>query len=334
MNIKYDYNFKAFTDENSLSYYLLGAFVTDGCVYKNNKNTYACQLSSCDFEWLRSIADLIGTNLKIHVFKKNYYGIRITRNEIAQWFILHGCFPRKTLTLKIPKIPLQYMPDFLRGCIDGDGSIGTYFNKSTKRMCSLTSASKNFLTEIKKYLSSINIDSGITEKKQKIPSIINNKQVIQKHKCYSLYTTGKNCYNFVKHIYYNNQQISLKRKAKLAHNIIDFYEKTKITDKRKTRALNIGCKIAWPEDLKLLELLKNSNIEQLAKKLGVHGTAIRNRLKNSRLYDQIIKNQKIFLPKNEELITLLNQYNCLELSKHLNIGYKTLLKKLKERGLH
>ncbi len=118
MTIKYNYNFSVFNNEDDISYYLLGAFITDGCVYINNINkksiNYAIQLSSCDIDWLNDIKNIIGVNLKLHKFKDNYYGIRIIRNEIAQWFINHGCLPRKTLNVKLPIIPNKYMPDFLR----------------------------------------------------------------------------------------------------------------------------------------------------------------------------------------------------------------------------
>ena len=129
MTIKYDYNLSVLYNEDDISFYLLGAFITDGCVYKNNGNTYACQLSSCDKDWLETIKKILGKNLNIHQFKENYWGIRITRNEIAQWFIKHGCIPQKTYSITLPQIPEKFFSDFLRGCIDGDGSIGTYVSK-------------------------------------------------------------------------------------------------------------------------------------------------------------------------------------------------------------
>lgn len=334
MTTKYDYNLAAFYDENDLSYYLLGAFMTDGCVYKNNKNTFACQLSSRDREWLDTIKELIGSNLRIHTFKKNYYGIRIIRNDIASWFMSHGCVPRKTLTLKMPAVPQQYMPDFLRGCIDGDGSIGTYFNKdSTKRTCCLISASKEFLDGVQKYLHLQDIKSGITEKKQGRPAIINGKPIIQKHKCYCLYTTGINCFKLLHLIYYPEHKISLARKYGLAKEIISFYKNTPITDKRHIRKLNIHCKIQWPEDNELINMINNSNVERIAIKLGIHGTAVRQRLITRGLYDQVKKNQRVVLPPDDILIPLLKESSVLAVSKRLNIGYKTLRIKLKERGL-
>jgi hypothetical protein len=290
MNLKYHYNFSVLTAEDATSYYLLGAFITDGCVYKTNPNTHACQISSCDQSWLNSIKDTLGKNLKLYKFNENYYGIRIIQNHIAQWFLDHGCYPRKTLTVELPKIPIKYMPDFLRGCIDGDGSLGIYQGKtSVKRCCYLISASKTFLDEIQTYLSSIGIQSGITEKKQKSPTILDDKAIIQKHKCYALYVGAKNCYKLVKHIYYDGHILHLDRKYNIAKNIIDFYEKSTVIDKRKVKPLNMGCKIQWPDNNVLLELINQSNVSVVARQLGVHSSAIRNRLKRRGLYDDIKK---------------------------------------------
>lgn len=212
-----------FTNEDNISFYLLGAFITDGCVYKNNKNTYACQLSSIDYEWLRKIADIIGQNLKIHQFSKGYFGIRITRNDISQWFINRGCLPRKTYNVVLPDIPDQYFPDFIRGCIDGDGSIGTYYYKNNaKRVCQLISASQIFLQQIQEKLKTKDIYSTIVNR-GKCNSVLNNKHIIAKTDSFSLVFNRYNCFKLLEMSYYNNHQISLNRKYLKAKEIIDFY---------------------------------------------------------------------------------------------------------------
>lgn len=333
MTLKYDYNLQTFYNENAISYYLLGAFITDGCVYKNGKTTYACQLSSCDRDWLEDIAKLIGTNLNIHQFTENYFGLRITRNEIAQWFINHGCTPRKTYDITLPMIPDKYFADFMRGCIDGDGSLGTYVsNGNTQRRCVLISASEIFLQNIQEKLFEKQIQTTITNR-GKQNSTLNDKKINATVNSYSLNASSTNCFKLLKLIYYPKHSISLERKKLLAEEIITHYENRITPDLRNISHFNIGCKIDWPEDNLLLEMINKSNIEQLSITLGVHPTAIRNRLKCRGLYDQIVKYQKVFLPPDDELKILLKQYNYTQLSKHLDVGYKTLLRKLKERGL-
>ena len=48
--------------------------------------------------------------------------------------------------------------------------------------------------------------------------------------------------------------------------------------RKKYQKINHQYKIEWPEDDKLLELLKQSNFVQLGISLGVSGNAIRKRL--------------------------------------------------------
>ena len=287
----YNYNLSVFYNENCISYYLLGAFITDGCVYQNNKNTYACQLSSCDLDWLESIKNIVGTNLKIHKFTQNYYGLRIIRHEIASWLISHGCYPRKTYSIVLPNIPDQYFRDFLRGCIDGDGSIGIYPNKNNiKRSCQLISASKIFLEQIQNKLKLLNIKATITNR-GKQTCFLKDRLIKATVDSYSLNFYGQNCYKFLKYIYYDTNQIALNRKKQLAIQIINYYNSLPNMDLRKNRKLNVGCKINWLEDNELIDLIRKSNVEQVAKVIGVSGSAIRKRLKRRNLYE-IVQNFK------------------------------------------
>lgn len=330
MNIKYNYDFSVFYKEDQLSYYLLGVFMTDGCVYKTGTNRYACQISSKDMDWLNDIKNKIGNNLQLYKFGENYYGIRIIRNELAQWLIGKGCVPRKTLTIKMPNIPQQYIPDFLRGCIDGDGSIGTYTYEGhgTSRKCYLISASEQLLIEIQNYLKDQNIKSTIIEKKQKEPVIVNGKSIIQKHKCYALTTQAINTYKLLKLIYYPNHILSLNRKNQKAQEIINFYETEEIIDKRKIPIYNKGCKIVWPENEVLLDMISKSNIEQLSKILGVHPTSIRHRLQTRGLYYLVKKaNIKILPEQREQIIKDFANglYSRKELAKIYNVSKTTII---------
>jgi len=38
---KYKYNIRTLTNENDISYYILGAFMSDGCIRPAGKNTYS-----------------------------------------------------------------------------------------------------------------------------------------------------------------------------------------------------------------------------------------------------------------------------------------------------
>src|SRR5277367_1082418 len=118
----YQYNVENFTKEDAISFYLLGAFCTDGCMSANQ-----FIINSKDRDWLNDIRNLICPNIKIGQSKvSNCYSLQFTNKYIYAWLVKHGCRPRKSLRLRLPDIPQEYLFDFVRGCLDGDGSISTY----------------------------------------------------------------------------------------------------------------------------------------------------------------------------------------------------------------
>src|ERR1035441_82018 len=127
-NGKYNYNIESLTREDDLSYYLLGAFITDGCVKVLKDYKYAT-ITSKDEDWLKQIRDILCPEKPIHQRKnnlRNIYILNINNTLMCDWLIAHNCVPAKSRMVELPDIPKQYLPDFIRGCMDGDGSLGTY----------------------------------------------------------------------------------------------------------------------------------------------------------------------------------------------------------------
>jgi len=60
---------------------------------------------------------------------KKYYKIEINSKKMSDDLIKIGCVERKSLILEPPIIDEKYIPDFIRGYIDGDGTIGLYNNR-------------------------------------------------------------------------------------------------------------------------------------------------------------------------------------------------------------
>jgi len=331
MNRKYYYTKSTLENEDDISYYILGAFITDGCIYKNGIS-YVSQLSSKDDDWLNEIKNKLGTNLKIHKFKNHYYGIRIFDLNISKWFINHGCQPNKTYSVSLPEIPDQYLADFIRGCIDGDGSIGTYtYNNNVKRSCQIISASLPFLTAIQQKLKVKNIKSSIINRGKK-DGIIDNKIIKANVDSFSLNVYGSNCFKLLKFAYYYDHKLNLNRKYLLAKKIIDYYQSKPILDMRKYPRTRKH-KIQWSNDQELIQLINNSNIQQVAKKLNIHPTSIRKYLKSRNIYDKISKYQRIILPPKEKLEIMAQTMSYSEMAKQLCITIKTLRKKMKQVGL-
>lgn len=104
---KYKYNLQTFYNLDHISYYILGAFMTDGCVYisKDRPNRKYVTLTSKDKDWLEIINLYICPEKPILNHGKNCFRLMYCSTELAEWFISHGCGPHKSLTLKFPQIP-------------------------------------------------------------------------------------------------------------------------------------------------------------------------------------------------------------------------------------
>lgn len=58
-----------------------------------------------------------------------FYHIKICNQQIYEDLIRLGCIPTKSTVLKFPNVPLVYLPDFLRGYWEGDGSVSLVSRK-------------------------------------------------------------------------------------------------------------------------------------------------------------------------------------------------------------
>lgn len=231
---KYNYKFETLMEENDISYYLLGAFITDGCIHtnKNNNKKRSISIASCDYDWLELIRNILCPDKPIKK-ERTCFRLYISYNKITDWFIAQGILPNKSLTVKIPNIPKQFVPDFLRGCMDGDGCIGMYDEKyKTKqgiKTCKrpqayICSASFDFIDGISKLLNNFNIKHCL-DKRIQIDSLIDGNRIIKGggilHKVRFSSIIAR---DFLQWIYYPDHRIAMPRKAKLAQDIITYYK--------------------------------------------------------------------------------------------------------------
>lgn len=222
---KYSHNIQAFTNEDAISYYLLGAYITDGCVSRNGVSL-ATEIKSKDEDWLRSIGDVISPQSPIvKVKNSNCYRLRVADKKIATWLVEHECVPNKSLKVKMPQIPVEYLPDFVRGCIDGDGSISSYTRNngtSQKRYatqsCYIVSASKHFIVDLHEQLKQCGLHSTTKIKRTKGKTTILNdgQKIIGKHDQYIIQFTGKYCLSVLQYCYYPEAKLFMARKKKRA----------------------------------------------------------------------------------------------------------------------
>jgi hypothetical protein len=316
--MKYTYNTKIFFDEAALSYYLLGAFCSDGNIGRDcRKKTYingAFSITSKDDDWLIAIGNLIcpEKNLTKH---KQCYKIKFNNIIMAQWLVDHGCVPAKSLILKMPDIPEEYFRDFVRGYFDGDGCISLY--KYTKQKNNKTyiydsctgyicSGSKNFILSLKDRLDQLNLvgcfskihtDEAFGEK---LHDPINHGWA------YRLSFHDSSTIKFLEWLYYDESLVCLKRKQEVAKNCFLIWKmkhQAKIEKElnkppppvKKCKTCDIiienkseqckACyystkptKISWPNDSDLYQMVKSNGVTFIAKQLGVSYNAVRDKL--------------------------------------------------------
>ena len=138
--------------------YFLGFLYSDGCVQvKENRYQISLKLKSNDQIIIEKFRDIMSPSSPVKITSnKNspntYSYFRINQKEICNQLMVLGCVPNKSLILKFPNfISKEFIPAFIRGYSDGDGSI--YENKfknksysnfiwkiiSTKEFCSSVS---------------------------------------------------------------------------------------------------------------------------------------------------------------------------------------------------
>jgi len=227
---KYNYNLEVFYNENEFSYYLLGAYMTDGCIYafKNRENKKAVSLVSKDKDWLDVLTQYICPKKPL-IKKNNCYILSCYSYKIANWLENNGCTQRKSLTLKFPKnIPNKYMPFFIAGCWDGDGSLSFTKRNDTKSLCfqrqaNLTSGSLEFCNDLSKFLLQNGIKNSVKEHGGK-ERIIEGRKIPPTF-CYRVVLdSGKQVYNLCKYMYKDTFDFYMPRKYKLAKQIINEWE--------------------------------------------------------------------------------------------------------------
>jgi len=127
--------------------YILGWFYSDGCV-SSNTNCCSIHLHVKDVEILRKIRKAMDSTHLLEIYN-NSVNFRIYDFILKESLIKLGCVPRKSLKIKFPNIPEEYLSHFVRGYFDGDGSI--HFNQPNTVKVSFA-GSEYFIRSLQKVL--------------------------------------------------------------------------------------------------------------------------------------------------------------------------------------
>ena len=112
--------------------YIVGLITTDGSLSKDKRHI---DFTSNDLQLLRTFKKCLSLKNKIceksnsRKSDKKSYHLQFGDVKFYNSLLSIGLMPNKTYHLKKIKVPKLYFRDFLRGHLDGDGSIFTYIDR-------------------------------------------------------------------------------------------------------------------------------------------------------------------------------------------------------------
>lgn len=150
----FDINENFFSNWSTEMAYVLGLIITDGCI------SGAGTVSLCinDRELLEKVKKVMGSehNITVSKHQKNLYIFHFARENMVRQLGTLGVIYKKSLVVRFPDVPEDYLPNFIRGVFDGDGSV--FFEKRSRLFplrTNFVSGSKDFIDGLEKCLESL-----------------------------------------------------------------------------------------------------------------------------------------------------------------------------------
>lgn len=138
--------------------YAVGLITTDGNLSSDGRHI---SLTSSDLQLLETFKNCLGLRNKItknpdgSYSQKQCYKIQFGDISLYKWLQKIGLMPQKTSRLNQISIPNEFLRDFLRGHLDGDGSVVTYedsYNTFKNPKYEYTRLYVNFLSASQKHI--------------------------------------------------------------------------------------------------------------------------------------------------------------------------------------
>ena len=200
--------FKNWTKEMAWTF---GLWIADGNIYKKQN---IISFVSNDYDML----EIVKSNLKSeHKISRcdNAFQLHISNKIMYGDLLKLGGIPRKSLTIKFPEIPDEFLSHFIRGEFDGDGGFCVREQNKHKYLESYCTGNIDFLTIL---IEKIKENAGIDPP--------------------NLYNCGKNCNPKIKQIHYSGKKaIALGDYIYKESKNLRLERKFKIYDKMKNEYL-------------------------------------------------------------------------------------------------
>ncbi len=190
--------------------YVLGIWFADGSLEDASYiRAKYIRFTSTDYPLVFQLRHILGAKHPIKTLapttengKKRYF-LRIGDHEIYNDLINLGLYPRKSLSMQFPQVPDKTLPDFIRGYLDGDGSVLIERAKNIIKVI-FTSGSRDFLQSL---ALAITKSCGLKQGK-----------VYNSHRSYQLQYTSKKALKLLAHLYCHLENMPyLDRKHQVYH---------------------------------------------------------------------------------------------------------------------
>jgi hypothetical protein len=209
--------------------YAVGLITTDGNLSSDKRHI---SLTSSDKQLLSTFRECLNLTNKItkningSFAKRQSYRIQFGNVLFYRWLITIGLMPRKTSRLAQIEIPDNFLRDFLRGHLDGDGSIVVYedrYNTFKDPKYVYNRLYVNFLSASQKHI------DWIAKKVKEILDIKGNVSFDNRKgrgkrtkTIWKLRFAKKKSLRLLSWIYYKPDLPSLKRKQETYNNFLKF----------------------------------------------------------------------------------------------------------------
>jgi hypothetical protein len=140
--------------------YFLGLIITDGCIHsaKGRQPLVSLTLQKSDAYLLEKLKEELNSNKRVTGDGRGCCSLSILSSKMVADLKQYGVVPNKSLSVAFPKnIPKQFYRHFIRGVLDGDGSV-SYYSRAAQGRKSHTKAvrfckgSRQFLEDLVEFL--------------------------------------------------------------------------------------------------------------------------------------------------------------------------------------
>lgn len=201
--------------------YVLGYWWADGCMrIKANTGAHEFQIASNDLDHLEEIARQIGGKYDLRKVSllSNTYTAAFCSKEMYQDLQALGGTPRKSRTIGFPLVPTELLPHFVRGVIDGDGTLAW---NGDRPILQIYSGSPQFLPKL----------ASAVEQATGIPAPI--PQANRANWTIKWSTIRAKC--LVGWLYFDNPGLALERKAAIAARFLEWQPKKRLNTEQSPR---------------------------------------------------------------------------------------------------